>query len=318
MEILVNRMFSFFLILFLYTAEAKEFVYENNFNFGKKLILEKTNKENFKNVRSKGLYLKPFPVVYNPEIKRWIHFFSRNHSSYMKLWLKRSYRYFPVMEEILQARGLPRELAAMTLVESNLSPKAVSSAQAVGYWQFIKPTALQFGLQVNNWIDERQDFQKSTQAAARYLYQLYREFGDWLLSMSAYNMGEARLRILIKKHQTKNFWILYKKTDFPKETALYVPKILAAAHIVKNPELYGLNEFQILAPYKYDVFFTPGGTNLQKMSSDTRISLAELQILNPDLKSHTIPKFISLHPMRVPKGSGLLISQWLDKHKKSN
>ena len=236
----------------------------------------------------------------------------------MRLWLKRSYRYFPVMEEILQSRGLPKELAAMTLVESNLSSKAVSSAQAVGYWQFIKPTALRFGLQINSWIDERQDFQKSTQAAAKYLYWLYEEFGDWLLSMSAYNMGEDRLRKLIKKYQTKNFWILYKKTDFPKETALYVPKILAAALIVKNPELYGLNEFQILMPYRYDVFFTPGGTNLQQMSLDTRISLKELKILNPDLKGHIIPKFISLHPMRVPKGSGLLVSKWLDKRKKSN
>ena len=147
------------------------------------------------------------------------------------------------MEEIFKSRGLPKDLVSMSLVESSLSPKAVSSAQAVGYWQFIKPTGLEFGLRINHWIDERRDFQKSTQAAAKYLYKLYGEFEDWLLSMSAYNMGEARLRRLIKKYQTKNFWILYKKSDFPKETALYVPKILAAAHIVKNPELYGLNDF---------------------------------------------------------------------------
>ena len=273
------------------------------------------SQKNFKKSSSKGLHLKPFPVIYNPEVRRWIKRFSQTHSSYMELWLKRSYRYFPLMEDILQSRGLPKELVSMTLVESSLSPKAVSSAQAVGYWQFIKPTGLQFGLRINNWIDERQDFQKSTQAAAKYLYQLYEEFGDWLLSMSAYNMGETRLRKLIEKHQTKNFWILYKKPDFPRETALYVPKILAASYIIKN---HSLNEFQVLAPYNYDIFFTPGGTNLKKMSFAAKISLDQLKILNPDLKTNSIPKSVSSHSIRIPEGSGLLISKWLDKQKKSN
>ena len=222
------------------------------------------------------------------------------------------------MEEIFQSRGLPKELVSMSLVESSLSPKAVSSAQAVGYWQFIKPTGLEFGLRINYWIDERRDFQKSTLAAAKYLYKLYGEFEDWLLSMSAYNMGETRLRGLIKKYKTKNFWVLYRKSDFPKETALYVPKILAAAHIVKHPELYGLNEFSILTPYKYDVFFTPGGTNLEKMSLEAGISLDEIKVLNPDLKSNLIPPEVSSHPVRIPKGVGLRISRWLDKQKKSN
>ena len=130
----------------------------------------------------------------------------------MRLWLKRSYRYFPLMERILQSRGLPKELVAITLVESSLSARAVSSANAVGYWQFIKPTALRFNLRVNNWIDERRDFHKSAFAATKYLYQLYEEFEDWLLAMSAYNMGEGRLRSLIKKHKTKKFWVLYIKT----------------------------------------------------------------------------------------------------------
>lgn len=265
---------------------------------------------------SNKLNIKLFPIIYRPEVKQWVRFFSQNPSSYMRVWLKRAYRYFPLMEDILQAKGLPKELVAMTLIESNLSGKAVSSAQAVGYWQFIKPTGLQFGLQINGWIDERRDFQKSTEAASRYLYFLYKEFSDWLLSMSAYNMGEVRLRALIKKHRTNNFWILYKKADFPKETALYIPKILAAARIVKNPGAYGLNEFSVLSPHQYDVFFTPGGIDLQKMSSETKIPLSTLKMLNPGLKSYTIPKSIAFHPIRVPKGSGLLISKWLDKHKK--
>lgn len=276
-------------------------------------VSHKSNKESLK----RGLYLKPFPIIYKPEVKRWIHFFSQD-SFYLKLWLKRSYRYFPLMEGIFQSYGLPKELVSMSLVESSLSSQAVSSAQAVGYWQFIKPTGLEFGLRINYWIDERRDFQKSTKAAARYLYRLYEEFGDWLLSMSAYNMGETRLRALITKHQTNNFWILYKKSDFPRETALYIPKVLATAHIIRRPSLYGLTDFSVLPPYKYDIFFTPGGTNLKRMSLATKISLKEIRNLNPDLKSNIIPKTIAFHQVRVPKGSGLLISRWLDKQKKSH
>lgn len=256
---------------------------------------------------------KPFPKIYRPEVAKWIIFFSRSQSSYMLLWLKRSYRYFPLMENILQSKSLPKELVSMTLVESSLSSKAVSSAQAVGYWQFIKPTALRFGLRVNHWIDERQDFQKSTRAASEYLSFLYGEFEDWLLVMAAYNMGENRLRRLIKKHQTKNFWKLSKKPDFPRETALYVPKVLAASYIVRRPENYGLEQFQVLSPFDYDIFYTPGGTDLRKLSLGARISLKELKTLNPDLKANILPKFISSHSLRIPKGSGVHVSKWLDK-----
>lgn len=305
----------FFLLLFLAPPVLAQPPFYGTNKVPPLKLKEKNPNKN--QLRKGGLYLKPFPVVYKPEVQRWIRFFSHD-PYYLKLWLKRSYRYFPLMEEIFKSRGLPKELVSMSLVESSLSPRAVSSAQAVGYWQFIRPTALAFGLRINHWIDERRDFQKSTVAAARYLYRLYEEFEDWLLSMSAYNMGEARLRKLIRKYQTKNFWLLYRKPDFPRETALYVPKILAAAHIVRQPELYGLQDFPVLTPYRYDVFFTPGGTDLRKMSAGANIPLKEIKTLNPDLKSYIIPQNIPFHQVRVPKGSGLLVSRWLDKQKKSH
>ncbi|MCY4320971.1 MAG: lytic transglycosylase domain-containing protein [Bdellovibrionaceae bacterium] len=267
-------------------------------------------------LNNKNSYIKNFPTIYNPEVERWIYFFSKNQSSYLKLWLKRSYRYFPRMKKIFKAQGLPKDLVSMSLVESSLSPRAISSAKAVGYWQFIKPTALEFGLKINSWIDERQDFERSTQAAASYLYKLYIEFEDWLLAMSAYNMGENRLRGLIKKHQTSNFWKLYKKADFPRETSLYVPKILAANHILKRPSQYGLKNFVVLTPYNYDIFYIPGGSNLKKISIETGISLKELKKLNPSLKKYKIPQYIASHPIRIPKGQGELFSNWLDKQNK--
>ena len=272
--------------------------------------------QNPKNL-DKNRAIKSFPKIYNPEVERWVYFFSKNPDSYLKLWLKRSYRYFPTMKRIFNSHGLPKELLSMSLVESSLSSQAVSSAKAVGYWQFIKPTGLEFGLKINHWLDERRDFEKSTQAAASYLRQLYLEFGDWLLAMSAYNMGENRLRQLKNKYQTNNFWKLYKKPDFPRETALYIPKILATNHILKNPAGYGLSEFVILTPYKYDIFFIPGGTDLKKLSLEMKISFKEIKSLNPALKKHKIPSYIALHPIRIPKGAGRLFSNWLDKQSKS-
>ncbi len=258
--------------------------------------------------------IKPFPIIYNNETYRWIHFFVKNKKpNYIKIWLKRSYRYFPMMKRILREKSLPEELVYMTLIESSLSPTAVSSAKAVGYWQFIKPTASQHGLRVNHWLDERKDFEKSTLAATNYLSKLYKEFDDWLLTMAAYNMGENRLAKLIKKHKSRNFWILAKKHDFPSETALYVPKILAATLIMKNPERYGFSQFSILFPYRYDVFYAPGGLNLKQLCQETSLSFSELKTLNPELKKSLIPKTIYHHRIRIPKGTGFKISQWLEK-----
>ena len=261
--------------------------------------------------------MKRFPFIYNREVKRWVQFFSKSEH-FMSLWLSRSYRYFPLMKKILKNQGLPEELAYMTLIESSLSSSAVSSAQAVGYWQFIKPTALRFHLVVNDWLDERQDFEKSTRAASKYLMNLYLEFKSWPLSLAAYNMGEGRLRRLIQKHKTGNFWILARKSDFPKETAQYIPKILAAGHIMKSPESYGFTQFSILQPHEYDLFYIPGGTDMKNLADKVNTSFKELKTLNPGLKTHHIPKTISNHKIRIPKGTAPLLSAWLRDNMSQN
>ena len=157
---------------------------------------------------------------------------------------------------------MPLDLAYIAIIESGLAPKARSHASAVGYWQFIKPTAERYGLKVNWWVDERMDFYRSTDAATNYLNDLYGMFGSWYLAASAYNMGETRLKRLIKKHKTKNFWILSKKKGFPKETREYVPKLIATVLIAKAPKLYGFKNIKPMRPYAYEVFHVPGGTDL--------------------------------------------------------
>ena len=257
--------------------------------------------------------LPSLPLILSGEVRRWIGVFTNPHSPYMKNWLAKSYRYFPDMKLILRSKGLPEDLVYITLVESGLSSHAVSSARAVGYWQFIKTTARRFGLRVNHWIDERRDFQKSTRAAGDYLYCLYQDFQDWPLSLAGYNMGEARLKKLIKKHRSRDFWTLSRKPDFPRETALYVPKILAVIRIMKSPSRYGFRQFKALSPYSYDVFYAPGGIRLKELAKQASISFRQLQVLNPELRTYQISPLVQNHRIRIPKGTGYRISAWLRK-----
>ena len=138
-------------------------------------------------------------------MEQWIRVFQSSYSDRFRSWLERSYRYVPMMKKIFLSQGLPADLVYMAMIESGFLPYAVSSAQAVGYWQFIQPTALRFGLRKNHWLDERRDFEKSTYAASQYLLFLYKQFDNWYLAAAAYNMGEQKLSRLIQKHKTKNF-----------------------------------------------------------------------------------------------------------------
>ena len=258
---------------------------------------------------------KQFPLIYNKEVKKWISTFVYLKPSYVKTWLMRSYRYVPQIKNIFKQKGLPEELAYIPLIESSLSAQAVSRAQAVGYWQFIYKTALHYGLTVNFWLDERKNFRKSTLAASLYLKELYHFFDDWLLVIAAYNMGETRLQKLIKKYDTKDFWELSKKHDFPRETAQFVPKVLAAAFIMKSPSRYGFDRFPILPPHRYDVFYAPGGMDFNAFLKDSKLSFKKFKELNPELKKLTLPHFINNHLVRLPKGKSALLSKWLSQNK---
>jgi membrane-bound lytic murein transglycosylase D len=242
------------------------------------------------------------PITYNNKVKTWIQFFQGAGRRDFRRWLERSHRYFPKITPTLDQMGLPRDLAYVAMIESGFSAQAVSTASAVGYWQFIAPTAQRYGLQVNWWLDERRDFVKSTLAAANYLNDLYKMFGSWYLAAAGYNMGENRVKRLIKKYQTNNYWILSKKPDFPVETEQYIPKLLAAMVIAKAPELYGFKDLQRLEPYSYDFAEVPGGTDLENLAKYIGADKQELKRLNPELIKGFIPPFVESHKIKIPKG----------------
>lgn len=242
------------------------------------------------------------PITYNSKVKFWVAFFQGPGQKDFRRYLERSSRYLPKIFAILDEKGLPRDLAYVAMIESGFSSRAVSTASAVGYWQFIAATANRYGLKTNWWLDERRDITKSTVAAAQYLNDLYRMFDSWYLAAAAYNMGEGRVKKLVKRHQTRNYWMLSQKSDFPTETVNYIPKLMAALLIAKAPAMYGFSGLNPQMPHEYEYFTVPGGTDLENLAYYTGINLEEMRSLNPELVKGFVPQFVSSHRIRLPKG----------------
>lgn len=257
---------------------------------------------------------RPFfdlPVTYNSKVKQWIQYFQTDGRKYFKTYLERSSRYLPTMQRLLAQNKMPQDLAYIAMIESGFSAHATSHADAVGYWQFIESTANRYGLRTTWWLDERRDFHKSTTAAARYLADIYRMFDSWYLTAAAYNMGENRMKRIVEKHQTRNFWALARRSDFPKETRDYIPKLLAAMLISKAPKLYGFYDVQRLEPYMYEFYPVPGGTDLASLAASIGVSHNTLAILNPELVKGFVPPFVSSHRIRIPPGTTRSVAKYL-------
>lgn len=250
------------------------------------------------------------PIVYNAKVSKWVKYFQTSGKKWFQVWLDRSEKYMPHIHRLLDQQGLPRDLSYLAMIESGFSSQAVSTADAVGYWQFILPTAQRYGLQHSWWIDERRDIIKSTWAASKYLSDLKKIFGSWYLAASGYNMGETRLKKLILKHNTKDFWILSQKKDFPKETSDYVPKLIAATMISKAPKLYGFRASNG-KPLSYNYFYVPGGTDLFRLAEYLQMNRKEITSLNPELIHGIVPKHVTSHRIRIPQGSAKKVAVYL-------
>ena len=271
-----------------------------------------------KNFSIKGKKVKltsDFPLAYNSQVKKWIHYFEQRGRDKMEKWLKRSPLFVPSIRRTFHKKGLPKDLAYLSFIESGLSAHAISSARAVGYWQFMPLTARDYGLKTNWWLDERKDFIKSTYAAASYLKKLYRLFRSWNLAISAYNMGENRLMKLIKQHKTKNFWTLSQKKDFPRETKEYIPKLLATLFIVKHPHVFDFKTKESKKDFphemNYEYLLAPGGTDLYLLALHMNIPVSKIKNLNPEIHLGFIPLHIKEHMIRIPKKSRQKVTSYI-------
>lgn len=268
-----------------------------------------------KTPKSDSALIFDLPVTYNRKVSYWIAYFQNRGKNWFGDWLERSTKYMPFIQKELQQAGLPQDLAFMVMIESGFEPNAISTASAVGPWQFIRPTGERYGLNVQWWLDERRDLKKSTLAAIRYLKDLHREFGSWYLVAASYNMGENGLRRQIKKHGTKDFWALSRLGALPQETVDYVPKILAAMMISKAPALYGFTGIAKLKTLDYDIVMAPGGLDLSELADELGVTPKSLKDLNAEVLLGYIPTQVSKHPIRIPKGSVNMVAGFLQKHK---
>ena len=176
-----------------------------------------------------------YPVVVNAPVEALIDQFVARDRERFGMWISRSGRYLPMIQQIFRERGLPEELAYTAMIESGFSPRAVSRVGAKGMWQFMEATGRRYGLVIDRWLDERLDPVKSTVAAAEYLGDLYGLFGHWFLAQAGYNAGEARVGRAIQRARTSDFWALTQTRHLPDETKMFVPQILAAAVITRAP-----------------------------------------------------------------------------------
>lgn len=198
------------------------------------------------------------PVVLNEAVDRHIRCFTGPKRDIFARWLVRAERYAPTIKGILKKNGLPEDLVYLSMIESGFNMKARSQAKASGPWQFMHGTGKQYGLKVDYWVDERYDLEKSTVAAARYLKNLFDQFGCWWLAAASYNAGENRVKKAMEKQDTKDFWKLREYKTLPRETQEYVPQLIAAALIAKEPEKYGFSGLTSAPVYKLTKINVPG------------------------------------------------------------
>ena len=250
------------------------------------------------------------PITYNREVQKWVKYFQGRGRTWFKTWLERSNRHKALIHGKLSEAGLPKDLIYLAMIESGFSFRAVSHASAVGPWQFIAPTAKQYGLEINHWKDERRDFNKSTDAAIKYLKRLYKEFGNWYLVGAAYNTGEGRVRRQIKRYKTNSFWVLSRKRAFVEETKNYIPKFIAALLIAKAPHLYGFDNLNPHYEVPTDQVLVPPGTDLKEIARHLKVTLRAMKEMNPELLHARIPNNVSPQVIRVPKGAANKVSQF--------
>lgn len=243
------------------------------------------------------------PITDNEHVQKYIEYFQTDWRRAFHRWLARSNSYKDLIQDILRRNGLPEDLMYVAMIESGFRTSAYSRQHAVGIWQFMASTGRKYGLTVNPIIDERRDPEKSTQAAALYFKDLYKQFGDWYLAMAGYNAGEGTVCRAIEKKRSSDYWDLCESRYLKRETKNFVPKILAAATIAKNPEEYGFTDIQKIAPLDYDVIAVNGPFTLKELAEEAGYSYSELVDLNPALRKQRVPGSARSYELRVPRGS---------------
>lgn len=241
------------------------------------------------------------PLMMTDQVASYINYFSNRGRGTLEHGLERSGRYREMIQRVFKEEGVPQDLIYLAQAESGFHPYAVSRVGARGIWQFMASRARAYDLHHDAWVDDRQDPEKSTRAAARHLKDLYNQFGDWYLAMAAYNSGPGTVQSAVKRTGYADFWELYRRDVLPRETRNYVPIIIAETIMAKNPEQYGLESVTPDPEISYDSVKINYQVDLRLVAECVGASAEDLQDLNPSLLRMVTPK--SGFELHLPVGT---------------
>lgn len=239
------------------------------------------------------------PLKYNEYVHSFVDFFTYRKPSFTKTMLERRNYFFPIFEENLKKYNIPDEIKYLSLIESGLNPKAISHAGAAGLWQFMPKTGrIDFGLRIDKFVDERLHVQKSTEAACKYMRQLYRIFDDWELVLAAYNTGPGNVRRAIRKAGGGGFWNIYP--FLPKETRSYVPQYVAMIYMINHASDYNiLPDYNEFIPESSPIMVS-NYLNLSTLATLSHIPFEELQLVNPHILTNELPDYTKDFILQIP------------------
>ncbi|HWZ89454.1 MAG TPA: transglycosylase SLT domain-containing protein [Polyangiaceae bacterium] len=260
----------------------------------------------------KSLTMPNLPVVLDEFVIKYLRFYrdSPAGKSIGRVWAKKSGRYTAAIKNELSRAGVPTDLVWLSMIESGHNPTITSPAGAAGLWQFMPDAGRTYGLTVDRWVDERLDPERSTEAASRYLSDLYRRFGSWELAIASYNMGYGGLTRSIRKFNSNDFWELVRyEAGIPWETTLYVPKIFALAIVMNNKKAFGLDVVPSDPPETFDIVLVGPSVALDDVARAAGVPVSEIQDLNPGYLAGRTPPWVAGSPkpswrVRVPAGKG--------------
>ncbi len=244
------------------------------------------------------------PLHQNERVDRWAERFRTTQRPAFQRLLHRKGAYEELIRDKLRQRQMPEELLYLSMMEGGFKPRARSAASAVGLWQFMGPTAKQYGLRVDEWVDERRDPVRSTDAALEYLSWLHERYGSWYLAAAAYNAGPGRIDRVLRRYAAGRtgdesiYWEILE--HLPLETREYVPRLVAATLVAEEAEAEGF-DMELVQPYRYDRVFVPGATSLTRVARILEVEAGTLRALNPHLVRGVTPPN-QAYPVRVPVG----------------
>jgi membrane-bound lytic murein transglycosylase D len=241
---------------------------------------------------------KEIKLTYNKKIRGFVDYFTVKNRNYVMIMERRRNVYFPIFEEALKRNNMPDELKYLSIVESGLNPRAYSRAGAAGLWQFMPPTGRMYGLHQDQFIDERMDPYESTEAACKYLRELYNIFNDWELALASYNCGPGNVRRAIRKSGYKDgFWEIYNY--LPAETRGYVPQFVAVVYAMNHLQDHNIYADSLEYPIAFDTVRFNQYMNLDALCTNLNLSKEDFQKLNPALKKNIVPDNLN-YAIRIP------------------